>query len=168
MEDMIQNHRNRNTILKNSLSIFFILLVTSCNFLHRAKMEKMQGLWILNKDESIINRESTIRLGNTIFINQDSIRLPSVFVGKIFGENSMSEIEKTNKIIDHNRKRENNRRGYFYFIDSNADSVVFEAPNNPLVGKYRIQIIQDGQYRYMILSNDSTYLVCSQNTFYLW
>lgn len=56
MEDMIQNHRNRNTILKNSLLIFFILLITSCNFHRKAKMKKMQGVWVFD-DEEINNKK---------------------------------------------------------------------------------------------------------------
>ena len=165
---MIQNHRNRNTILKNSLSIFFILLVTSCNFSHSAKMKKMQGLWVIDEELSNIEWYNEDNLGNTMFISKEYINLPCVHWKYPQLESSLPKDSLLKITIERNKRMSNDRHGTYYFPDSNADSVVFEAPNNPWVGRYKIKIFDDGQYRYMILSNDSIYLVCSQNTFYLW
>ncbi|MBP5420587.1 MAG: hypothetical protein J6Y72_12335 [Bacteroidales bacterium] len=155
------------------LFTLFVSALTSCNFIHESRRERMQGLWIIDEEESIMKRKNNvvdvgIDIENLFSIGKDSVNLPSVYTGKIYIDTTMSEAAKTELIRKHNREREYNCRGHFYFPDTNADYVVFEAPNNPLVGKYKIQIFDDGQYRYMILSNDSTYLVCSQNTFYLW
>ena len=169
---MIQNCRNQNSILKSSLLIAFILpilLITSCDdSLHRAKMEKMQGLWVIDEELSKIEWYSEDNLDNTLSIKKESVDLPCVYWKYQKEDSVLSKDYLLSVTRERNKSMFNNCHGTYYFTDANADSVVFEAPKNPLVGKYRIQIIQDGQYRFMILSNDSTYLVCSQNTFYLW
>ena len=73
MEDMTQNRRDRNSILKSSLSIFFILFVTSCNFSHSAKMKKMQGLWVIDEELSNIEWYNEDNLDNTMSIKKESI-----------------------------------------------------------------------------------------------
>lgn len=132
------------------------------------KKEKMQGLWVIDEDKSVIERTEKKDMGNTFCIKKRSVNLPCVFSEKLNVDSMMTEDERLEMGRKRCKERDENRHGSFYFPDSNADSVVFEAPNNPLVGRYRIQIWQEGQYRFMLLSNDSTYLLCGQNTFYLW
>ena len=55
---------------------------------------------------------------------------------------------------------EKESKGTWNAISSIPDSVIFIAPNHPLEGRYKVHIYQVGQYEYMILSNDSTYLSC--------
>lgn len=167
-ELMTQNSRKQNSLLKKSPLIFLILITASCNFLHQARMEKMQGLWVIDEEMSKIEWCNEDNLGNTMFISKEYINLPCVHWKYPQLESSLPKDSLLKITIERNKRMSDDRHGTYYFPDSNADSVVFEAPNNPLVGRYKIKIFDDGQYRFMILSNDSTYLVCSQNTFYLW
>ncbi|MBE6340085.1 MAG: hypothetical protein E7069_05035 [Bacteroidales bacterium] len=167
-ELMTQNSRKQNSLLKKSPLIFLVLITASCNFLHQARMEKMQGVWILDEEKSIVKRNTNCNIQNIFSITKGNIDLPHVLLGKMDFDSTMTKESRDSIRIKRTKKRNEDCHGTYYFPDSNADSVVFEAPNNPLVGRYKIQIFDDGQYRFMILSNDSTYLVCSQNTFHLW
>lgn len=128
----------------------------------------MQGVWVFDEEKSIIKRDSNYSIENIFSITKENIDLPHILLGKIEFDSTMTKEDRNKVKIKRIKKRNEDCHGIYYFLDTNADSVVFEAPNNPLVGRYKIQIFDDGQYRFMILSNDSTYLVCSQNTFYLW
>lgn len=158
---MMRKMAHTSIILKISI-IFIIILqgaLSSCNCKSNLK-KSIRGIWSIDEDNTYVERSIEFDLcTNVIYIGKEKIVLPRNYYS-IKGEDSMSIEEKEKKRIEFNVLSEKESNGEWDIIYSASDSVIFKAPNHPLEGRYGVQIFLENMHECMILSNDSTYLVC--------
>ena len=147
-------------ILKISI-IFIIILqgaLSSCNYKSNLK-KSIRGIWSIDEESHLERNVEPKFSDNVLYIGMKRISLPRNYHPTI-GEDCMSIEEKERKRIERNVLSEKESKGEWDIIYSASDSVIFKAPNHPLEGRYGVRIFLENMHECMILSNDSTYLVC--------
>lgn len=127
--------------LKNNycLGLIFLILSSCVN-----KTEKrIIGDWSIDLDSCRVCHRKWDILGNSITFYKDyACSLPEIF-----------------------QQSQNDNVGRWFLHHSiESDSLFLDVPNNPLYGKYKIELYKDykNQLFKMKLENDSTILVCSK------
>jgi hypothetical protein len=142
---------------------------------------KLIGSWNIEFENSYIERDSIYEFTwAPMDITKNAVQLPSIHdtIGAIdfHGKNSLELDEDfwTDEIMEkgkkHSEKIRRDATGTWQIISTNPDTVFFNAPKNPLHGKYAIRFFIDKNgYRNMSrliykirLTNDSTYLICNK------
>lgn len=187
---MTATHNKSNRISKSKIIVLStVLLIIGLIILagiitYESPMQrKLTGFWNVEFENSYMERDSIYEFIGVIINIQDNdtINLPRVyapldidFKGKtLLDEDIFDDKEVLEKTQRHTDEVSRKAKGTWKVISTNPDSVFFNAPENPLHGKYAIRffIDKDGWvyaknniYK-MELTNDSTYLICNKAGF---
>lgn len=120
----------------------FLFLFLSC----QSKNEKrLVGLWALELDSCIVSNRDWHYCSNSLIISGD----------------------KTCKLPIICTQKDNQAQGTWLLVTSKnvSDSILFNVPDNPLRGQYKIIFYKDYNVMKfkMRLTNDSTLLICSKS-----
>ena len=170
---------------KNAYVACLLLIVYGCSPKDSLMRQKFDGILDMNDSCSWWERaDEGVYLEGDFFFFGDSVSLPLIhhfsdtcFRVSIDASNLDfdSDEETREKIRAHARilkKRSQDSEGRWRVIGNRLDSILIDAPNHPLNGKYSVTFFIDREEEKMIgncpniykiiLDNDSTHIVCSK------
>jgi hypothetical protein len=163
-------------------AIISLLVFISIKTYKSPIQRKLIGSWNIEYANSYWERNSFSDLNGCIMnIDKDTINLPPIksvdsidYKGKTLLDKDIFDDKEL--LAKHQKISEGmfqNAKGTWKVINTNPDSVFFNAPKNPLHGKYAIRFFIDKKgwlnmprliYK-VELKNDSTYLICNKAGF---
>ena len=177
------NHLSKNRIITYSIVLLIIGIMIFVSIItHKSSIQrKLIGSWNIEFENSYIKRDSVYQFLECIIDIQkkDTIKLPEIyepldidFQGKTLLDHIFDDKKIANKYRKHYNEVALRATGTWRIISTNPDSVFFNAPKNPLHGKYAVRFFIDkrgwvsmnmGRLIYkMELTNDSTHLICNK------